>query len=72
MTNESHDKALNDYLESLDVDALNSLLGKVLSQLRVRENGQMQVDVITKSQRMRLQTRNISTIGSGSRAGQTL
>jgi hypothetical protein len=67
MTSESHDKALTDYLESLDIDALNSLLGKVLSQLRTRENGQMQVDVITRSQRLRLQTRNLSTIGLGTR-----
>jgi hypothetical protein len=67
MTEEDHEKALNDYLDALDVDGLNMLLGKVLRALRSRENSQMRVDAITKSQCMRLQTRNLNLIRPSSR-----
>lgn len=56
MSNKDNAKLLDNYLTSLDVEALNILLGKVLAQLRSRENEQMQVDIITHSKRLRLQS----------------
>lgn len=40
------------YLSSLDVEGLNLVLSKVLTELRARETNQLQVDVITRSRRL--------------------
>ena len=54
MNSSNQAEMLETYLQSLDVEALNLVLSKVLAELRVREKSQLQVDFITRSKRLGL------------------
>jgi hypothetical protein len=56
MSFEDDSQQLIAYLKSLQMEELNEILGFVLSELRVRETGQMRQDVITHSKSLRLKS----------------
>ena len=45
---------LGTYFKSLQMEDLNDVLGRVLSEMRLRETEEMRQDVITKSKSLRL------------------
>ena len=45
---------LGAYFQSLQMEELNEILGKLLSEMRSRETEQMRRDVITQSKSLRL------------------
>ncbi len=45
---------LGTYFKSLQLEDLNDVLGRVLSEMRSRETQEMRQDVITKSKSLRL------------------
>ncbi len=62
MGTETNGKMIKDYLKSLTADALNDLLGKVLTEMRDREDAQMRVDVIATSQSLRRKTTSVKAM----------
>ncbi len=47
--------SIQDYLKSLDQEQLDQVLSEVLTEVRSRESEQMKRDVLTHSQKLRLQ-----------------